>query len=55
MRERMERTGLCIGCHEEQSNPAFWDKVATDGWLNNADHQKAMNRMLKALAKQNGK
>lgn len=50
MRDRMERTGLCIGCHEEQSDPKFWDKVATDGWLNNADHQKAMKRMLKAAA-----
>jgi len=51
MRDRMERTGLCIGCHEEQSDAKFWDKVSTDGWLNNADHKKAMKKMLKAYAK----
>ncbi|KAG1661923.1 DnaJ subfamily C member 3 [Nymphon striatum] len=31
MRDGMERTGLCMGCHREMSNEELWGKVATPG------------------------
>ncbi len=47
-REKMERTGLCLGCHG--ADDALWSKVATPGWLNDKAHQDLMNRALRALA-----
>ena len=52
MREKMERTGLCMGCHQEMRNQDLWSKVSEPGWLNNEAHQKLMNRMLRAYAEQ---
>ncbi|RMD69167.1 MAG: cytochrome C [Gammaproteobacteria bacterium] len=49
-REKMERTGLCLGCHREMTNEALWQKVATPGWLNNEQHRAIMNKALRALA-----
>ena len=50
MRDAMERTGLCMGCHKEMSNTELWSKVATKGQLNDAQHQDLMNKMFKAYA-----
>ncbi len=50
MREAMERTGLCMGCHKEMSNDALWSKVANPGQLNNEQHLELMNKALKAYA-----
>jgi hypothetical protein len=52
MRDAMERTGLCMGCHKEMSNAELWSKVATPGQLNDAQHQDLMNKMFKAYADQ---
>ncbi len=48
MRKKMERTGLCIGCHEKQFDEAFWKKVSKPGFLDNEEHQKAVGDALKA-------
>ena len=32
MRQKMERTGLCIGCHQEMVNEDIWSKVQTPGF-----------------------
>jgi len=50
MRAKMERTGLCMGCHEETSNKAIWEKVSKEGFLDNAAHRQLMNKTLKAYA-----
>ena len=50
MREAMERTGVCMGCHREMSNAELWAKVATPGQLNDAQHIELMNKMFKAYA-----
>jgi hypothetical protein len=47
MRKKMERTGLCIGCHEKQFDEAFWKKVSKPGFLDNEEHQKAVGDALK--------
>lgn len=50
MREKMERTGLCMGCHQEMVNEDIWKKVSTPGWVNNEAHRGVMNRALRSLA-----
>jgi len=50
MRQKMERTGLCMGCHQEMANADIWSKVAEPGWLNNAEHRNLMNRLLRNYA-----
>ncbi len=51
MREKMERTGLCMGCHTEMSNEAIWGKVSKPGFLDNEAHQKLMNESVRALSR----
>ena len=49
-RDAMQRTGLCMGCHREMSNEQLWNKVATEGSMNDEQHIELMNQMLKAFA-----
>jgi len=49
MREKVERTGLCMGCHEEMTNEELWPKVSTPGWVNNEAHRKVMNKAVRQL------
>jgi hypothetical protein len=44
MREKMERTGLCLGCHQNMTNEDLRAKV------NNQEHQDVMDQALPALA-----
>ncbi len=50
MRDAMERTGLCMGCHREMSNAELWAKVATPGRLNDQQHIEMLNKVLRAYA-----
>ncbi len=50
VRDGMERTGLCMGCHREMTNEQLWSKVATKGILNDAQHIKLMNKIIRAYA-----
>ena len=50
MRDGMERTGLCLGCHREMSNEELWAKVSTPGTLTDAQHIEVMNKLLRAYA-----
>jgi len=52
MREKMERTGLCLGCHQEMTNEELWSKVSTPGWVSNKQHQEVMNKLLRAYARE---
>ncbi len=54
MRDAMNRTGLCMGCHREMSSEELWSKVATDGQLNDEQHIELMNKMFKAYAESKG-
>ncbi len=48
-RERMERVGVCMGCHQNMADTAFWtDKViATYGQIvTNDDHINMMNQLV---------
>jgi hypothetical protein len=49
-RERMERTGVCMGCHTEMADTAFWtdEVIAKYGTIvSNDDHIQVMNQVLK--------
>ncbi len=50
MREKMERTGLCMGCHQNMTDPAIWNKVAKPGWIDNEAHRNLMNTLLQESA-----
>jgi len=51
MRDGMNRTGLCMGCHREMSNEKLWSKVAEDGTLTDEQHIEMMNKAFRAYAK----
>ena len=47
MREKMERTGLCMGCHQNMANEEFWNKVNRPGWATNDQHRNLMDQVLR--------
>lgn len=51
MRDKMERTNLCMGCHQEMTNPDVWGAVQQPGFLTNEEHMGVLNEALRALAK----
>ncbi len=51
VRDAMDRTGLCMGCHREMTNADLWSKVSEPGSLNDAQHIELMNKMLQAYSK----
>lgn len=46
-RDRLTRTGLCMGCHREMTNERLWSKFAKPGRLTDAEHIELMNQLLK--------
>ena len=46
MRAKMERTGLCMGCHQNMLDEDIWSKVSEPGWLDNNEHRELMNSLL---------
>ena len=50
MREKMERTGLCMGCHQNMTDETLWDKVNTPAFLTNEQHKEVMDKAIHALA-----
>lgn len=50
-RAGIDRTGLCMGCHQEMSSKALWDKMASPGRLNDKQHIDLMNKLFKQAAK----
>jgi len=46
MRAKMERTGLCMGCHQNMLDEDTWRKVSKPGWLDNKEHRELMNSLL---------
>ncbi len=50
MREKMERTGLCMGCHQNMTSEELWAKVNSPKFVNNEEHQAVMDQAIHALA-----
>ena len=49
-REKMERTGLCMGCHQNMTDDDLWAKVDSPEFLDNEQHQDVMDQAVHALA-----
>ncbi|MEL7527515.1 MAG: cytochrome C [Pseudomonadota bacterium] len=49
MREKMERTGLCMGCHQNMTDEDLWNKVNSPAFLSNEEHQDVMDQAVHAL------
>ena len=54
-REKMERTGLCMGCHQNMTNEDLWAKVNSPEFVDNEQHQDVMDQALHALAEKKGR
>ncbi|MFQ5565159.1 MAG: hypothetical protein ACE5EU_02225 [Paracoccaceae bacterium] len=52
MRAKMERTGLCMGCHQNMTNEELWSNVNTPAFVDNEQHQGVMDRAIHSLADQ---
>ncbi len=50
MRDKMERTGVCLGCHQLMGDEKFWSKVAEPGYLTDQEHLDLMKKAIEALA-----
>jgi len=55
MRDGLNRTGLCMGCHQTMTDEDFWAAVSTPGRLNDQQHIELMGKMIKAYAADKGK
>lgn len=52
MRDKMERTGVCMGCHQAMTQKELWDKLNTNpGVLNNKDHINKVGTIFMDAAK----
>ena len=51
MREKVERTGLCMGCHQNMAHADLWAKVNSPGWVDNEAHRAVMNSAFHEYAK----
>jgi hypothetical protein len=54
-REKMERTGLCMGCHQNMTDASLWDKVNSPAFVNNEQHQGVMDQAIHALGEKKTK
>jgi hypothetical protein len=51
-RAKMERTGLCMGCHQNMVDEDLWAKVNSPAFVNNQQHQAVMDKAVHSLAKE---
>ena len=54
-RNRLQRTGLCMGCHREMANDELWSAISTPGRLTNTEHTELMNRLLRGAVNNGGR
>ena len=50
-RDRMEKTGLCMGCHINMKDDKLWSKLNTSKKLNKDEHIKKMHEIYNKAAK----
>ena len=48
--DKMERTGLCMGCHQNMTNEELWSKVNSPAFVSNEEHQAVMDQAVHALS-----
>ena len=52
MRAKMERTGLCMGCHQNMLKKDIWAKVNSPAFVDNEQHRAVMDKAIHSLAGQ---
>ncbi len=52
MRDKMERTGLCMGCHQNMLDEDLWARVNTPAFVNNEQHQAVMDKAIHSYARE---
>jgi len=50
-RERMEKTGVCMGCHQNMKTESLWNKLNTSKKLKNDEHIRKMHSIFIDAAK----
>ena len=50
-RNKMERTGLCTGCHLNMIDDELWSKVNTKAFVDNEQHKGVMDKAIHALSR----
>ena len=51
VRKKIERTGLCMGCHKDMADDQIWSLVSSPGWADNDAHRAIMNQALREYAR----
>lgn len=52
VRAKVERTGLCMGCHQNMADTSLWAKVNSPKFVSNEQHRAVMDRALRAYARE---
>lgn len=52
IRSKLERTGLCMGCHQNMADTALWAQVNSPKFVSNEQHRAVMDRALRAYARE---
>lgn len=55
VRAKVERTGLCMGCHQNMEDENLWAKVNSPRFVSNEQHRAVMDRAIHALAEEMSK
>ena len=50
-REKMEKTGVCMGCHQNMKNEGLWNKLNSSKKLNDNEHIRKMHSIFLDAAK----
>ena len=50
VRAKVERTGLCMGCHQNMAHEDLWAKVNSPKFVTNEQHRTVMDRALRSYA-----
>ena len=50
-RDKIEKVGVCIGCHQNMSKKEIWDNLSTNKTLNADEHVQKMNELATKAAK----
>ena len=52
IRAKVERTGLCMGCHQNMADTTLWAQVNSPKFVSNEQHRAVMDRALRAYARE---
>jgi len=51
-REKMERTGLCMGCHQNMLDKDLWSRINSPAFVGNEQHRAVMDKAIQAYGRE---